>query len=310
MILNRATFTLAVIAAAVIAAHLLAPDRPSYLVNAFIHALHGPGFAAVAAALWLLIGPLDPPKWRYIIAAVGAGCIGVLAELAQIPGPRDAQLIDLLVDAVGIVAALAAIAVFDRQLRLIVPQRIFLVLFACVMGALTFLPPAWYAYAARAQAAAMPSLLSFEHLWEGSIYWQTDKRHPSLVAAPANWPQSGTVAYTREDGSWGALIRLYPLPDWSAWMGISFIAASTTEKEYRVYVSVRDTPADDEAANVLGYNVMVGPEPQRYVVPFAQMRQRRGDTDFDLRHVETLVFSASQPGSGTSILVDDIRLVD
>ena len=122
---------------------------------------------------------------RYLLAAVGAGTIGLLAEIAQIPGPRNAQWVDLLADAVGIFSALALIASFDRILR----NRIrhwalkLLPVAAGVGLTITLLPTLWIGFALVQQHASMPELLTFEHRWESMTYSQAHEKNTATQSA-------------------------------------------------------------------------------------------------------------------------------
>ncbi len=59
--------------------------------------------------------------------------IGLISEIAQIPGPRDAQLKDLVVDAMAIMGALGMATFFDKQLKPAISKRTHLLL-ATVAG--------------------------------------------------------------------------------------------------------------------------------------------------------------------------------
>lgn len=308
----RFAFLALLVTIATVAAHRVAPAQPSALVESFLHSLHGPGFAVVAAVLFWLVGPFEWPILRYGTAAIAAGAIALIAELAQIPGARDAQLSDLVIDAVGVAGGLLAIATFDLQLHKLArpARRAKLAAVAGLALVVACAPGGWYLYALASQLNAEPQLLSFEKFWEASTYWPTDRKHLRLQAAPKGWPDSmSTVALARESGSWGALIRIYPVPDWSTYSAVSFTAASATDKTHRLTVALRDMRGEtDRYSTRVSTSVLVGPKPGRIRIALSDFHFVEGDGPIDLRHVGSFVISAFEPGGDVAVLFDDFQL--
>ncbi len=297
----------------IIAAHRFSPAQASELLDAFIHSLHGPGFAAVAAAAWLATGPTNFAPRRYIVAAASATLIAGLSEAAQIPGPRDAEFSDLGVDILGIVGALGVIALFDRSLSSIVGRwrraLIGTIGFVSLTGAMA--TSLFLGYAIVARTAAFPVLLVFDGRWQSSIYWQTHDQVIELIRTPDGWPiESGRVASAVEDGEDGILIRFHPSPDWTGYEALSFVAASVDGAELPVLVSVRDLrPKGNPHNNRFYQEITVDGVPKRFRIEIRDIVASSNARPFDLENVRTVVLSAPEPGSGVAILVDDFRLI-
>jgi len=301
-----------VILAAIAIAHLRSPSHISNLARSFENSLHGPGFAVFAVFVFAILRIYHHSPTNYRNAAAIAMAIGVLSELAQFPGPRDASLSDLVLDAIGIIAGLGIVALFDRSVRTSLDDKLILALGAAsvLASAVIYVPTAWYGYAAVYQYRALPTLLEFDGFWERAIYGQTWKQRPELVAAPSGWPDaSNMIAYTKETGRFGLLIRLEPYPDWSKYASLSFLAASGDAGHQEIIVTVRERrPQGRRRANRYSRPLSVGPEPTRYVIDLEEVRSISNGQPFDISHVSAVSFHAADPGSGTSIFVDDFRL--
>jgi len=296
---------------AIALAHRFSPTQVSHLADAFVHSLHGPGFAVVAVLVFAGLRLYRDAPVNYLHAAAAAMAIGVFAEAAQIPGPRDAQVMDLLIDALGIVGGLGVIALCDRNVRASLNERPMLGLGVISIAALLIAtgPTVLYSYAWISQFRAMPTLLSFESRWERTVFSQPGKEHPDLIAAPSNWLSTGTIAYAEEAGHHGTLIRLTPYPDWGEYSRLSFIAASGNEDVQKIVVSVWDIgPEGERYENQYSQQLHIGPEPKRYVISLDKVREIANERPFDIAHIESFSLSATDPGGGASLFFDDFRL--
>jgi len=313
---DRAKFSfplvLVIVAILTITAHRVFPERPSALLDAIVHSLHGPGFAAITVLIYLVVDKNGSAIRPYFVTGCVAMAIGLISEIAQIPGSRDAQVTDLVVDGIGIVGALAAIAFLDKRIlaRMQIGFRPFVALVATLAFIVTFVPTIWFANAFVMQRRAMPSLLSFEHRWELATYDQAEGRHPTLIPKPEAWPGSTpTVAYTREIGRWGTLIRLKPFPDWRGYSILTFVAQSMSDSDFELDVDLINMRAKGEKKSPrFETSVSISASPKRYVLPLHELRSKKEDKLLDKQFVKSLTFSASYPGQGAAMLIDDIRL--
>jgi hypothetical protein len=296
---------------AIVLAHRFSPTQVSHLADVFVHTLHGPGFAGVAVLVFAVLRLYRNAPVNYLHAAAAAMAIGVFAEAAQIPGPRDAEAMDLVIDALGIVGGLGVIALCDRNARASLNERPLLGLSVISIAALLIAttPMALYGYAWISQYRAMPTLLSFENRWESAVFSQPGREHPDLIAAPSNWLGTGTIAYAEEAGRRGTLIRLTPYPDWGGYSTVSFIAASGNDDVQKIAVSVRDIRLKGERRNNrYSQQLHIGPEPKRYVISLDKVREIANERPFDIAHIESFSLNAADPGGGAKLLFDDFRL--
>ncbi len=89
---------------------------------------------------------------------------------------------------------------------------------------------------------------------------------------------------------------------------MSFVAAST-DGPMALVVGIRDMHPDRGAPSSRFYKrVDLAETPQRFTISFDEIRTKSNERPFDFSHVESIVFSASKPGTGRELLIDDIRL--
>lgn len=292
-------------------AHRYSPEQSSELIEDLIHSLHGPGFAGVAIFTFAALESYRGTLANYIYAAAISLAIGVLSEIAQIPGPRDASFRDLFVDSIAIFGGLGVIAIFDRELNSLIETKTRLLVASADMIALaiSITPTMWYGYVIVEQYRSVPSLLSFEHRWESAIFGQGYDRKPELIRKPSNWQSPGnTIAYTKEAGRWRSLVQITPYPDWTEYQKFSFIASTSDGETHRIAISIRDIPPEDVRRNRYHKQIDVNGEPVKYEFLLADVVKNRGDHPVDISHVGAVVLSAVGPDNDVALFIDNFRL--
>ena len=299
------------VSALAIAAHLFNPTHWPPIGVDILHSLHGPGFALLALLILLYFQYQCRSVINYVLAASIAMGVGLASEMAQIPGARDAEIMDLVVDALGIFAAVGIAASLDKNVRHLLPTwaRLLLPTAAAAALAVTCVPTLWLGHALIQQRAAFPTLLTFENRWESAAFGQTQGKRPTIVEVPVGWPAGGPlVARAVEHGRWGIFLSLHPLPNWSDYETLSFVIASAAE-EFALDICINDTKATRESSsNRFCKSVEIGPLPQDISITFAEIKNGANSQHFDFTKVDAVVFSAAKPGSKVELLVDNIRL--
>ena len=295
----------------VLVAHYYLPNQASKLTSETIQSLHGPGFGVVALIIMMFVRGDDRTTVAYIKAAAFSMTLAVLAEAAQIPGPREAQISDILVDALGILGFLGTAAVFNREIRSTIGNRgaIPLALISVSALVLTMIPLLWHSFALVMRSQNTPQILSFDAVWERTYSSGIDTR-PEIFAAPAGWPKgSGNIARLRSAGRYGLMLRIQPHPDWSEYSAMSFLAASTNEESMRIAIGIWGiSPSDGSPPGRYYTTKKIGPVPARHCISFDDLDKPSSQRKFDLTNVFELLVGATSPETGIEILVDDFRL--
>ena len=223
--------------------------------------------------------------------------------MSQVPGPRNAEVADLVVDGAGILAGLALVAALDSSLnfgaspwtRRAVGLAAALALIAIVMPTLRLTA------AISVRNANFPVLLSFESALERELYAGMQTPEPVRVPKPRDWPTDGTViGNATASGRWGTMLAMAPYQDWQDYAAVSFVVASGNDEPVDIGVMLR--------SNKKNYyrRFTAGPDPRRVRIAFEDIVSKR--PDFDLSDVRTLVVSAAEPGQPYEVLLDDFRL--
>ncbi len=292
--------------------HRLQPVHWSQLETQIFHSLHGPGFALLAIGVFFAL-PAHLQGWRRLaVAGLSSMAIGVVTELLQIPGGRDAELRDITMNAIGVVAGLSLVVCFLPSFRKLLSRTGLIVLTVVGIGALTgaFAETVRSASIYAMQRAASPTLLSFEHDWENRYFGQCEHIDPQLVDTPQNWLAPGqTVFKAREHGRHGALFFARPLKDWTDFSALSFVIASANDNEHEIMVSIRQMRDRGERQPQPYAEILtISAEARRHTIRFADILKSADHKQFDLSLVESIVISSATPGSDAFILLDDFRL--
>ena len=99
------------------------------------------------------------------------------------------------------------------------------------------------------------------------------------------------------------------MSDCSIYRRLSFVAAAPGEpSEFKV--RIKDIwPKESEKQPARFYKTfVVGPEPERYTINFAEIEAQASDGPFDFSRVQSILLTAAKPGSRVEILLDDFRL--
>jgi len=192
-----ARFTMALSTVAV--AHLVDVDSRSRLslwadiFNAGHVVLMG-AFSLVM--LWLstdaLAGRFSNRLSHYAVALSVTVAIGALSEVAQIPGPRNADALDVARDAAGAFCFLGLRAIWDRSLAPLWQRcgtwvRPAVAALVLVTLALSWSAALRWGLAFYYRDMRFPVLCSFDSWWE-HLFWTTRNASIEPVASPAGSP--------------------------------------------------------------------------------------------------------------------------
>lgn len=289
--------------AIVITLHRFEPVGLSTLAGRALRSLHGPGFAAIAIAVYLGLRGWAFGWSRIVLAFAVCVSISLLAELSQVPGPRNAEIADLVVDGAGVIAGLSLVAALDTSLNFGSSPwtRRGVALAAFLALAVIVVPTLRLAAALGVRDANFPVLLSFESPFERELYAGMQTPQPVRVPKPEGWTTAGTtIGRATASGRWGTMLAMAPRQDWQDYEAVSLVIGSGGDEPVDVGIMLR--------SNKKNYyrRFTAGLDPQRVRIDFADIIAKR--PDFDLSDVRTLVVSAADPGQPYEVLLDDIRL--
>lgn len=268
---------------------------------------HVLGFASVAVLTGFVSRHFEwtSNDWLAVGAAVVVVSVLALAsEGAQTLTARDANVGDLIDDALGIVAgACLVLAVRGR-----VWMRIALTALAGVSLYISLSAPGEILVARGLTEVRMPILANFDRAFEAPLVRGTGA-HVERVPAPPGWPLAGEVALVvpSNKAPYAGISFHRFAPNWARFEELSFVVAAVGGDLKELTVRIHDVGHDGAYADRFNRVIEVGLEPRRVTIPLRDVRNGPKNRPLDLSHVEELVIFSTSPEQGP-FLVDDLRL--
>jgi VanZ family protein len=296
-------------------------ELPSY--NRMLRELQNSGHAIIFGLFalgWLNLMSAWAGRWiprrsrQYLSALAAATAVGLVLELAQVIGARDASVSDWLLDIVGALAFLGLVAPFDQRLMSELKWRIPLKSVSIVYGLLllagAFVPPtAWFlTYYFRDQA--LPTLASFESAWERRLI-VTERASVEFVAPPAR--------FSPVDGKKVARLRLFPAlypgleiwepsPDWSGYKRLRFSVLSEYESDLRLAVRIQDLAHNQLYEDRFNRAFDLHPGMNELEIDLADVKSAPAGREMDMSRITSLIIFTGRPQDTLTIYLDNIRL--
>ena len=289
-------------------AHRQFPEQPSHFLDMLVHSLHGPGFMVVTFAVFTVLRLYRRGASNYWHTAMIAVGVGIFGEAVQIPGPRNAELSDLVVDAIGIVGALGLLALLDRDLRrrLALISRLIILVVTVPAVLYSLGPTAGWCYGWLAQKHAVPALLTFEHRWERWTIGNRFSGSIERIPVPDGWPVSGTAIRVTSSRR-GGVLEWKAYPDWRDHAVLTFLAASDDGSVHSMTITIEDKRhAGTPEPNRYRTTVQVGPAPTRLSIPIDDIRRNSGG-QLDIARVNYLFLRLTDRVGGVPVILDDFR---
>lgn len=296
------------------------------LSRGLLSALHAPAFATLALLLRALAaGHLVSPRGRRRpwvtplaldgIALAAAAAAGAAFELAQVLGPRRAELFDLAADVCGAVGGLLLRAAIrarrDGRVRLAgrVP-RIALALAGIAALAAPAVPAAFRLAETRRRDAAVPLLGAFEERWE-LAFWEARGGTLAIVPPLPGWPAArgrgvGCARLWRRD--WPGLVLGEPPPDWSRFRRLAFEAFHAGERPLVLHLRIHDERHDDRYEDRFNLSLELPPGPSRHAIDLAAVRAAPRGREMDMSRIAGLALFIERPESSVTLCFDEVRL--
>jgi len=262
-------------------------------------------------------GYLPSRHHHYVVAFCVTVGIGALAEIAQIPGPRDADLADVVRDAAGAFVFLGLYALNDRRLSSLWEwwgrtARVAIAAAAVIVLAFVWSPTVVWVAAFHHRNTIFPELCTFDSVWE-QLFWTTRSATLERSPPPAAWAtvssgQVGRLVSRPSRRSGFALNQAYP--DWSAYrfLQLGVYLEHTTSTAFTVEIADRQSSQTGKGS--CKYVCEIHPAANVVLVPLESAKDPSCERPLDLRHITTVYFFTSDTVGTVTLYVDSIRLRD
>jgi hypothetical protein len=278
---------------------------------------HVPLFAVVALALLAVARRWLPSRWRrpvplYALVAAAGGLLALVSEVAQIAGPRDAAFVDLFNDGVGIAAALAFRASFERELPRAVSRRgarRALRHGAVLLLAASLVPVALWAEAYRRRAESFPLLCGFDSPWL-MRFVETGAAELVRTTPPAAWEAArGEVGRLSVHGWERAGLSIEdPWPDWTGYDELRLRTFLPGGRPVTLVLRIDDRVRREHPADRYERAFTLQPGAGELRVPLAEIAAGPRFRQLDLAHVHLLLLYARRVPEPFVVYLDDLRL--
>jgi len=288
-------------------------DAPPMWLQLVLDAGHAPLFGVLALIVLGLLR-LAPRFERagigvYIAALSISVGLGLLSELLQYFGERNADGVDALRDAIGAVTFLGFHATFDPLLKPHLPCGPFTSRRLRATFLLLFLTTFWQVgslglgYVQR--DAAHPRLFDFQHRWERHFYRlvRGDLEATTLPGEPSVAVARLTIRPGRYPG-----LRLRPHPDWSAYRELKLSVYSDLPGETVLRMRIDDRIHDGTLGDRYNTRFTLLPGWNRLSVDLDEVRRAPKERTMDLSQIRRVALFDVETEQEYSLYLGPIEL--
>jgi len=308
---RRLAAALALLCAAALLAvvHLAQPVNRGLWFQTFYDSIHAAVFAGIAlccllAARWSGVQSITH---RVLLAGLAVFVLALLSEAAQIPGPRDASLSDLLMDWLG-GGAVILLAIAASRPRARPVSRLAFALAGALCLAIAAYPLARVSAAYAARNAGFPELLPF-----GTPMLSTFVRAQN---ARVEYEPSDTGLYRRirvqlGDGSWPGIVLHDLVSDWSDYETLRLEIGTPDAPPFELNIRVHDEPhldGDQPYSDRFSQRFQIEAGARAMSIPLQRIATAPSGRRMDMRRIDGIVIFAERRFAGREFVLNSIRL--
>ena len=263
-----------------------------------------------------LFGSRVPNRFRQYLIAFGITvAIGGLFELAQIPGPRDADIVDFIRDAAGAFSFLSMYMLFDPQMSLIrsrwkrwtkaaIPAVAAGVILVAAIPAIRWTAAVYY------RDSIFPRLCTFNSNWE-PLFWTYRNATLERVLPPVGWNRGtdslvGRMTCLPSPRSGFAINQTYP--DWRKYRLLETPVYLHQTEPTEFFVQIQDSRYRGTDADRFTYQTEISPGVNLISVPLDPMRRMPDGRTLDMEHIEIVYFYTADTTRPTELFIGSISL--
>ncbi len=250
----------------------------------------------------------------YAVAFLLAVVAGGITEALQMPGPRDADPLDLLHDVLGAGAFLLLAYGWRRGIAwkpsALGARRVAAVALGLAILVSVAVPPLALSVAYLQRNAAFPRICDFEHAWERAFVHAKDAEL-SLVDAPEGWnrvPGERVAQVTYLPAVYPGLAIVEPYPDWRSYERLVFEVFSEADTTLHLALRIDDGEHDERYWDRFNRRLAIRPGANRVTVALADVEQAPRDRRMEMDRIRNITLFAVRPAEPLDVYVDAFRL--
>ena len=252
----------------------------------------------------------------YALALVGGISLGVLSELIQYWGPRDADFTDLLKDSVGVVTALAIYASFDRRTRERGPLARPALRRLLRWGGVTTLliaatPTILWAISFGDRNARFPVIYASDSYWSNRFVRATDAMFGRAGMDVTTDPSGESVTGMELQFAFGhypGIVIMDVYPDWSGYDSLILVMHVPDSSDLALGLRIDDRKNNREYWDRFQATMELNPGTNRLAFSLDDIRRSPRNRAMDMTDVVALLVYGNPTVAGRRVLLEEIRL--
>jgi hypothetical protein len=282
---------------------------------------HAPLFGILSIALLHLIrhlwrGCTRQPLVCYIVTFVLAAGLGVLSELVQYFGPRDADITDLFRDITGAATFLALYSTFDPQAQAIRRDRHRVVRSFVSFGAafalfLAVSPPVFWGVAFLQRNQCVPVLCEFDSFWSTRFVRTQSAQFRRGATETAGDSENGPFTggeLTFRAGQYPGLSVVDVYPDWREYDSLVITAYAGDAAPAFLALRIDDRAHNNRRTDRFTTQLPLRPGRNRLAVSLDDVRHAPETREMDLSRMTTIHVFGDSTFAGARVVLQEIRL--
>lgn len=318
---SRVILVLMILAVVAIAAVPLLFDLPdnTHIWNEIQNTGHTPLFGVIALLLLgistrLLGERIRNRRTHYAIAFIGACLLGAITEFAQIIGPRDADLGDLLRDVAGAISFLGLFMFFDsgfkksrHQISDQFRKKVLILSILVTLGSLVPLTLSSTAYLQR--NSAFPLLCDFDSYW-GKRFLITESARLKIVPPPEgmNAARGKVGQLALRAGEYPGFGILEPYSDWGAYKTLEFNIYSPLDSTVNIHIRVEDFHHDGDFTDRFNRTLSIVPGENHISISLLDIQVAPRGREMDMSAIAAIHFFAVDLRQRLTLYFDNVHL--
>lgn len=318
---NRAFVGLMIIVALALTAIPLIYELPgnTFLWIEIQNSGHTPIFGIIALLLLgislNLLGSHLKQRWHhYLVALAGASLLGMITEFAQLNGPRDADIGDLIRDVAGAVSFLGVYLYFDKHLRnkrypVIGSLRKTALLLAVVTLAGALVPLTLSSTVYLQRNSAFPVICDFDSYW-GKRFLTTESARLKIVSPPMAMTAAREKVgeLTLREGKYPGFGILEPYPDWGVYETLQLDIYSPLDTLVDIHIRVEDLRHDGNFADRFNRTLSIVPGENHISISLLDIRVAPRGREMDMSAIAAIHFFAVDLRQRLTLYFDNVHL--
>lgn len=303
---RRALLVIGAILALLVALHIYRPPTTGLWIATMYNSVHVPVFMLVT--LGLVVAFRSATQLRFgrciVYTSALAVLLAVVSEAAQIMGPRDASVEDLVADWLGTFSMVLLIVAAARSSNLEQSARIIAVVAGCFTALIAIWPLIQVSAAYVERNSKFPVLFAVESRFEHQFL--------RVQNSTIGHRDQESVAVTFGDGPWPGLVFHDLWPDWSNYAYLQFSVELESAEPLDINIRVHDKlhSVGDQAYNDrfnMNFKLQLGR--QTIKIPLHQIKRAPRSREMNISSIDGMAIFATRAESGRSFVLYEIRLI-